>query len=109
MRAVAVRPGVTLSIAPQDLDIIVQRLAPLPDAQRFDLIVATNILVYYDVFDQALALANIAKMLRPGGYFVTNYKVSPVPPLEPSASVVTAVFFDKQGNGDTLYCYKRSQ
>ena len=80
MRAVAVRPGVTLSIAPQDLNIIVQRLEPLPDAERFDLIVATNILVYYDAFDQALALANISKMLTPGGYFITNYAVSPVAP-----------------------------
>ena len=30
MRAVAVRPGVTLSIAPQDLNIIVQRLDRCP-------------------------------------------------------------------------------
>jgi SAM-dependent methyltransferase len=107
MRAVAVRPGVTLSIAPLDLNIIVQRLEPLPDAERFDLIVATNILVYYDAFDQALALANIAKMLRPGGYFITNYAVSPVAPLEPSPSIVTSVFFDRQGNGDTLFCYRK--
>jgi len=102
-----VRPHVTLSIAPQDLNIIVQRLEPLPDAERFDVIVATNILVYYDAFDQALALANISKMLRPGGYFITNYAVSPVEPLEPSASVVASVFFDKQGNGDTLFCYQK--
>ena len=107
MRAVAVRPGVTLSIAPQDLNIIVQRLEPLPDAEKFDVIVATNILVYYDAFDQALALANISKMLRPGGYFITNYAVSPVAPLEATASIVTSVFFDKQGNGDTLFCYQR--
>ena len=51
--------------------------------------------------------SNIARMLRPGGYFVANYKVSPVAPLEPSPSVMTAVFFDQQGNGDTLYCYRR--
>jgi SAM-dependent methyltransferase len=107
MRAVSVRPGVTLSILPQDLNVIVQRLEPLPDAERFDVIVATNILVYYDAFDQALALANIAKMLRPGGYFISNYKVSPLPPLEPSASIVTSVFFDRQGNGDTIFCYRR--
>ena len=107
MRAVSVRPAVTLSIEPHDLNIIVQRLAPLPDAERFDLIVATNILVYYDAFDQALALDNITKMLRPGGYFITNYAVSPVAPLEPSASIVTSVFFDRQGNGDTLFCYRR--
>ena len=103
IRALRVSPVVTLSITPRDLDIIVQRL----DDARFDLIVATNILVYYDAFDQALALANISKMLRPGGYFVTNYAVSPVPPLEPSAGIVTPVFFDRQGNGDTLYCYQR--
>jgi len=107
VRAVRVRPAVTLSIAPQDLDIIVERLEPLRDEERFDLIVATNVLVYYDAFDQALALANVARMLRPGGYFITNYAVSPLPPLEASASIVTPVFFDRQGNGDTLFCYRR--
>ena len=107
IRALRVRPAITLTIAPQDVNIILQRLEPLADDQRFDLIVATNILVYYDAFDQALALANITQMLRPGGYFVTNYAVSPVPPLEPSASIVTSVFFDRQGNGDTLLCYQR--
>jgi SAM-dependent methyltransferase len=110
VRAVRVRPAVTLSIAPQDLDIIVERLEPLQppgNDERFDLIVATNVLVYYDAFDQALALANIARMLRPGGYFVTNYAVSPLPPLEASASIVTPVFFDKHGNGDTMFCYRR--
>jgi hypothetical protein len=107
VRAVRVPPAVTLSITPQDLDIIVQRLEPLADAERFDLIVATNILVYYDAFDQALALANIAKMLRPGGFFVTNYAVVPVAPLESAAGIVTPVFFDREQNGDTLFCYKR--
>lgn len=107
VRAVRVRPAITLSIAPQDLDIIVERLEPLRDEERFDLIVATNILVYYDAFDQALALSNIARMLRPGGFFVTNYAVSPALPLEPSAGIVTTVYFDRQQNGDTLFCYRR--
>lgn len=107
VRALRIRPTVTLSIAPQDLNIIVERLEPLADAERFDLIVATNILVYYDAFDQALALANVSKMLRPGGYFITNYAVVPAPPLEPSPSIVTSVIFDRQQNGDTLFCYQR--
>jgi SAM-dependent methyltransferase len=107
VRAVRDRPAVTLSPAPQDLDIMVERPEPLRDEERFDLIVATNVLVYYDAFDQALALANVARMLRPGGYFITNYAVSPLPPLEASASIVTPVFFDRQGNGDTLFCYRR--
>jgi SAM-dependent methyltransferase len=106
VRAVRVRPAVTLSIAPQDLDIIVERLVPPGDDERFDLIVATNILVYYNAFDQALALSNVARMLRPGGYFVTNYAVSPGPGFHPSA-IVTPVFFDKQQNGDTMFCYRR--
>jgi SAM-dependent methyltransferase len=107
VRALRVLPAVTLGITPRDLDIIVERLEPLPDAERFDVIVATNILVYYGPFDQALALANIARMLRPGGYFVTNYAMSPLPPLESAASVTTSVFFDRQGNGDTVFCYQR--
>jgi hypothetical protein len=63
--------------------------------------------VYYDAFDQALALANIAKMLRPGGFFLTNYPVSPSAPMEATASLTVPVFFDKQNNGDTIYCYRR--
>ena len=58
-RAVRVQPAVVSSITPRDLNIVVDRL-PLRDDERFDLIVATNVLVYYDVFEQALAAANIA-------------------------------------------------
>ena len=107
VRAVRVRPSVTLSIVPQDLDIITERLAPLDDQDRFDVIVATNILVDYDTFDQALARSNIAAMLRPGGFFVTNHAITPGPEFEPSAASVTPVYFDRQQNGDTLYCYRK--
>ena len=93
VRGVSIDPAAVLSIAPQDLNIIVQRL-PLADAERFDLIVATNILVYYDAFDQALALANIASMLRPGGYFLTNYAVAPSAAMEAVPGLTTPVFFD---------------
>jgi len=36
------------------------------------LIVATNVLVYYDFFEQSLAMANIARMLKPGGFLLSN-------------------------------------
>jgi chemotaxis methyl-accepting protein methylase len=94
------------AITPHDVNIVVERV-PLEDGERFDLIVATNILVYYDAFEQSLALANIAKMLKPGGFFLTNYAMAPMAPLETSASLATAVFFDQQQNGDTIYCYRR--
>jgi len=106
VRAVAVRPSFVTAVTPHDVNIIVERL-PLKADEAYDLIVATNILVYYDAFEQSLALANIASMLKPGGFFLTNYAVGPVPPLEAVASLTTSVYFDKQQNGDTIYVYVR--
>ncbi len=103
VRAISVRPAVVNAIQPRDVNIVLERT----DDEPFDLIIATNILVYYDAFEQALALTNVAHLLRPGGFFLTNYAVSPLPPLEPSASLTTPVFWDKQGNGDTLFWYQR--
>ena len=50
------------------LDIVTERLQDKP----FDLIVATNILPYFDDTQLALALSNIAAMLAPGGLFLHN-------------------------------------
>jgi hypothetical protein len=81
LRAVRVRPEIVKAIVPDDLDIIVQRLDSLPAGELFDLIVASNVLVYYDVFEQSLALSNVATMLRPGGLFVSNQFVQPLPSI----------------------------
>ena len=107
VRAVRLRPSIAQSIVPIEMNIVLERLDP-GDADRFDLVVATNVLVYYDGFAQSLALANVASMLRPGGFFLTNYAAAPPPPMESTASQVTAVFFDRQQqNGDTLFSYQR--
>ena len=103
VRAVSVRPSVVATMQARDANIVLQRT----DDSPFDLIVATNILVYYDAFEQSLALANVAAMLRPGGFLLTNYAVSPLPPMEPQASLITPVFWDRQQNGDTLFWYQR--
>jgi len=86
-----------------DVNIVLQRT----DDEPFDLILATNILVYYDRFDQTLAVTNIANMLRPGGVFLTNYAVPPVASIQPLVDLRTPVFWDRQGNGDTLFWYQR--
>ena len=70
-RAVAIRAGYAVSITPIDLNIVAQT-SDSPEGQGFDLIVATNILVYYDVFQQALAMSNIALLMNPSGFFVAN-------------------------------------
>jgi hypothetical protein len=103
VRAVSVRPAIVTTIQPREVNIVLERT----DDEPFDLIIATNILVYYDAFEQSLALTNIARMLRPGGFFLTNYAVSPLPPMESDASLRTPVFWDRQGNGDTLFWYQR--
>ena len=104
-RAVGVRPSLVRLITPRELNIVLERLR-LSDAERFDLVIATNVLVYYGRFEQALAVANIASMLRPGGYLLTNYVVSA---WEPRESIFTIpVRVDRQGNGDTILLYERA-
>ena len=76
VRAVRIRPDVVQAITPRDLNVILQRPEPLPDGERFDLVIATNILVFYDVFDQSLAAVNIARMLHSGGVLLTNNPLS---------------------------------
>jgi len=79
VRAVRIRPDVVQAITPHDLNIILQRPDPLPDAERFDVVIATNILIYYDVFEQSLAATNIARMLHSGGVLLTNNPLFELP------------------------------
>ena len=70
-RAIRARPAIARLITPRNLNIVIDRLE-LAEAERFDLIVATNVLTYYDPFEQSLALTNIAAMLRRGGILLSN-------------------------------------
>jgi len=74
-RAVRVRPPVVSRITPLDLNIVFQRLT-LPPGQAFDLVVCTNIFIYYGEFEQSLARANVAALLKPGGVLITNDKLA---------------------------------
>jgi SAM-dependent methyltransferase len=115
MRAVRVRPDVVQAIAPEDLDIVLQRMEPLAAGDLFDLIVATNVLVYYDVFEQSLALANVAAMLRPGGVFLSNQAVEPLGgiPMESLGHVdipmqdLPASTDVSRSTGDRFFLYRR--
>ena len=52
----------------EPLDIVTERLS----GPKFDLVIATNILPYFDDQQLALAASNIAAMLAPGGLFLHN-------------------------------------
>jgi hypothetical protein len=73
-RAVRIRPDVVLACEPVDLNIVLERLN-LAAVDRFDVIVGTNIFLYYGAFEQALALENAGAMLKPGGLLLTNDKL----------------------------------
>ena len=53
IRAVRIRPAIVSLVTPEDVNIVLQRIE-LPAQEGFDLIVATNIFVYYDLFEQSL-------------------------------------------------------
>lgn len=105
VRAVRIPPATVMAIAPRDLNIVVERLDPLAEAERFDLVVATNVLLYYDKFEQALALVNVARMLRSGGSLLSNQALRPVAPFLPAVGHDAVQYSTSQF--DHLFWYQR--
>jgi len=106
VRAVRIRPAVVMSIVPQDLNIVLQRLEPIADDERFDLIIATNILVYYDIFEQSLAVANVAKMLRHGGLLLSNNIITELPTTHLHLVGYSDVVYIPSAVGDRILAYE---
>jgi hypothetical protein len=107
VRAIRIRPALVWSTVPWDVNVVLQRLQPLEAGGLFDLIIATNVLIYYDVFEQSLALANVAKMLRPGGIFLSNDLVFELAATPMNLVDVTDVVYSDIGNGDRFIWYQR--
>ena len=104
MRAVRVHPTVVRGVEPYDVNIVLQRAGGEP----FDLVVATNILVYYDVFEQSLALANIGSMLRPGGILLTNTPLFQLPSIPLTQVGFTDVLYTREASArDRVFWYRR--
>ena len=107
VRAVRVRPQIVATVRPLDLNVVYQRL-DMPPAERFDLVVATNILVYYDTFEQCLALANVARMTAVGGLFLANNSVLELPGSAlRSVGYKTVVFSEASDDGEHVIFYRR--
>jgi hypothetical protein len=104
LRRISVRPAVALQIVPEDLDVIAER-DPL---ESFDLVIATNVFVYYETLDQSLALKNIEAMLRPGGFLLSNNAL-----LELASSHMRSVgyqtveYSNRTDDGDHIVFYRR--
>jgi hypothetical protein len=107
VRTLAVSPTVVGKLRPLEASIVSDRL-DLASGERFDLVLATNVLLYYDTFEQTLALGNVAAMLRRGGVLLTNDAVLEIPeiPLR-SQGYVTVPFSARPGDGERMVWYVR--
>ena len=105
-RALSVRPQVVLSITPRDANIVTQRLDPTASDQRWDVIIATSVLAYYDVFEQSLAMTNLSRMLRPGGLFLSSDLIAALPTTSLKLVGYTDVQY-AEGKGDRVVWYQQ--
>jgi hypothetical protein len=108
VRAVNVKPQYVSRVSAIDLNVVLQQLE-LSGGEKFDLIIATNILVYYDTFEQSLALVNVASMLKPSGFLLSNNGLPELPSIPMrSRGYQTVVYSDRPGDGDHIVWYQRS-
>jgi hypothetical protein len=107
-RAVEIRPAILSMITPVELDIVSQHLDLTPK-EGFDMIVATNVFLYYGLFEQMLALSNTQSMLRPGGFLLSNDSL-PLLDASPMHSVdyLSLFYSDRPEDGDVIVWYQRS-
>ena len=103
-----IRPAVVSRVKPVDMNIVFQRLS-LPPEERFDLIIGTNIFLYYGGFEQSLARVNVAAMLKPGGYLLSNDKLQDTVPSGLEQVMVTEIPMTVPPViTDKIYCYRRT-
>ncbi len=106
-RAVKVRPSIISRLHPIDMNIVYQNLPLAPD-ERLDLIIGTNIFLYYGAFEQSLARASIASMLSEGGFLLSSEKLDDkVSSGLEQVSVTTITMTTPPVMTDYVYCYRR--
>ena len=79
-----------------DVNIVTDRV----DKETFDLVIATNVFIYYDVFDQALALSNIEAMLKPGAFLLANFSAPELTSVRIRPVGTTTVLYARTGTED---------
>jgi SAM-dependent methyltransferase len=109
LRAVSVRPPFAARIEMSDLNVTAQHLA-LADAERFDLIVGTNVFLYYDRLQQGLAMVNASTMLKPGGLLLSNNALVEIPQVGMrSIGYTKSLYSRREEDGDLIIWYQKSR
>src|SRR5438552_2144221 len=106
MRAVAIRPRYAAHMRGFDINVVAQTM-DVPEGPGLELVVATNVLVYYDLFQQALAMSSIAHMMNHGGIFLANHAL----PAQHSQALEylgrrTVVYTPSGAYGDDVVAYR---
>ena len=108
LRAVSVRPSVAARLIARDLNVTAQTL-PRREAERFDLMIATNVFLYYDRLQHGLAMVNIADMLRPGGILLSNNALVEVPSVGMrSIGYSKTLYSNRDEDGDLVIWYQKA-
>ena len=110
-KRVRIDPEVAATLSAESLNIVTERLT----GESFDVVIATNILVYLQPLELTLALANISSLLRPGGVLLHNEvrtgfdadAASAGLALEQSRQVVIATVMGAAPLADTIFLYRR--
>ena len=95
----------------ESLNIVTQRL----EGQPFDLVIATNVLTYFEHIELLLALSNISAMLQPDGILLHNETRSKLPedaaaaglPVEQSRQVVIATVKGAPPLADSVWVHRK--
>ena len=108
-RAISVNPSIVKRVTPVDMNVVFQTVS-LPADKQFDLVIGTNIFVYYDSLDQSLARANIGNMVKPGGYLISNESLPDKAPSNLTNSLKTTVTITNEPPlTDYMFTYARKK
>ncbi len=103
LRAVAIRPEFTARLSARDLNIVAQT-----EDETYDLVVATNVLVYYNRLEQVLAMASIARIMNPGAVFLANQVLPAQRPVSLDYLGRRSVSYHASGAfGDDIVVYRK--
>jgi len=113
VKTVAVSAKAAAVLRAERLNIVTERLSEQP----FDLVIATNILPYFDHAELMLALANMSAMLAPGGVLLHNETRASVSedaaaagvPAEQNRQVVIATVKGAPPLADTVWLHRRNK
>jgi len=106
-RAIAIQPQYASRLSAVNLNVVAQTMDQAP-GEGFDLVVATNVLVYYDLFEQAVSMASVAHMMNPRGVLLVNHTLPAQHPPALEYLGRRSVSYSAAGAfGDDVVVYRR--